>query len=98
MKYPVQQGKGNFKKTVIESFGEMREEFNKIKADILAMKGDMEIRVEEEVVKNLDGKVEKIDAILTEVILQKEVLIDKGFMTREEMNKKHVELRDRRKK
>lgn len=82
-------------KKVLQNFISLDKRLKELKKEMIGVRGSVEATIEKEVIKNLDGRAEKIDAILTEVILQKEVLIEKGLLRREDMNKKHEELRKR---
>jgi len=65
----------------------------RLHGELLKLKRDIYSLVETEVKKNFDDKIEMIDAALKESILHKEILINKGFFTREEVNQKYEELR-----
>jgi hypothetical protein len=60
-----------------------------IRKDIAALNDN----VRKEVEKQLGDKLKMIDAALTDTILQKEVLFEKGLISREEINKKYKELK-----
>jgi hypothetical protein len=49
--------------------------------------------IETQVQKSFGEKIAMIDGALTETILQKEVLISKGMITRDEINQKYAELK-----
>jgi hypothetical protein len=66
-----------------------------LKETMTTIRREMRDLVTAEVQKNIGDKIAMIDGALTETILQKEVLIEKGLMTREEINVKYKELRER---
>jgi len=57
------------------------------------MKKDMQKDVDKAVDGALAERIVRIDAALTETIIHKEILIDKGYFTRDEANAKLEELR-----
>jgi hypothetical protein len=59
----------------------------------LSVKRDMKKVIEEEVRKVVGDKIDMMEGILTEIIIQKKILQDKGLITREEINKKYEELK-----
>ena len=63
-------------------------------AEVAKLKSEMRQFVEQEVRKSLGDKIAMIEGSLRESILHKEILIDKGFFTREEVNAKYKELRE----
>ena len=54
--------------------------------------GDM---IDKKIQVHLGAKIHLIESTLKETILQKEILIEKGYMTRDEINKKYEELRNK---
>lgn len=86
MKFPVQQGKKSFKKSLLEKLMEQQEQ-------IAELRQEMRNLVEEAVEKSLGDKYHMIGSTLQDVIVQKKVFFDKGFITREEINAKYEELK-----
>ena len=87
MKSPVQQTpkKGSVKH-LLEMIVEMKEQLN-------AQRDEMRRQIEAEFVRNYGDKSTLINDALNETIIQKEILIAKGLMTREEINAKYAELK-----
>jgi fumarylacetoacetate (FAA) hydrolase family protein len=86
------QKSGGKLKALVEQVNELQEQLLKLQID---MNKEINKRVEEEVAKSFGDKIDMIDASLRESILQKEVLIDKGLMTREEINAKYADMREK---
>ena len=86
MNHPVQQGKKSFKKAVVEHLEETQEL-------VLSIKKDMNKEIEKQLNRRLGDHIKQVEGALTEVILQKKILFDKGLITREELTKKYEELK-----
>ena len=86
MKFPVQQRKGSFKKILLEKLTEQQRQ-------ILELKGLIRELVEKEVEKSLGDKYHMIISTLNDVMVQRKIFIEKGFITRDEINKKYEELK-----
>ena len=67
-------------------------EFSKL---ALSIKKDMRKQIIEEVQKEIGDKIHMIDSALKDVMVQRKVFEDKGYITKEEINKKYEELKDR---
>ena len=67
-----------------------------LQKQVLELRQEIRPMIEREVERNLGDKIAMIDGALTESILQKEVLIEKGLMTREDINGKYAELKAKR--
>jgi len=63
----------------MENLGALQNQVNKLRSEIHEL-------IRDEVVKEIGDKINLIDAALTETIIHKEVLIEKGLLTREEVN------------
>ena len=59
----------------------------------IGIRRDMRKLVIEEVAKEIGDKIKMIDGALTQTILMLRVFLDKGLITREEIDKKHKELK-----
>ena len=73
-------------------FAKLVEQVGELRKELLGLRAEMRAMVDEAVQKNIGDKIAMIDGALTESILQKEVLIDKGVMTRDEINEKYRDL------
>ena len=62
-------------------------------------KHDREVKKQiiEEVHKEIGDKIHMIESALKDVMVQRKIFVDKGFITREEINKKYEELKNRNK-
>lgn len=72
---------------------EIMEELNNLWRELGNIRRNITIEVDAKVAKSFGDKIDMIDAALRESILQKEILIAKGFMTRGEINAKYEELK-----
>jgi DNA-binding protein H-NS len=69
------------------------EQISRAQEEVIKLRQEMKSLIEAEVQKSLGDKISMIDGALTETILQKEVLIERGLMTREEINAKYASLK-----
>lgn len=81
-----QESKKSFKRVVIDNLAETQKR-------VMSIKKDMRKIIEEEVRKEIGDKIDMINGALTDVIIQKKIFIEKGFITREEIDKKYEELK-----
>lgn len=112
MKFPVQKGKNSAKmpqlvapvnaldektaKTLFENQKVVVEHLIEFSRQVLSIKKDMRKIIMEEVTKQFDDRKIMLEGLYREVLLQKKVLMDKGLITREEINKKYEELKKRK--
>ena len=83
---PVNQGKNSFKRAVLENLAETQKQ-------VISIKRDMNEEIERQLNARLGDHIKQVEGALTEVILQKKILFDKGLITREELTEKYEELR-----
>lgn len=57
---------------------------------------EMQKQIREEVEKELGDKIHMIESTLKDVMVQRKIFIDKGYITREEIDKKYEELKNRK--
>lgn len=73
------------------------EKFLKIHAEwaksTTGLKRDMRKLVVEEVTKQFGDKIDMIEGLYREVIIQKKIFQEKGYISQEEINKKYEELK-----
>lgn len=62
--------------------------------EVIGLRNEMREFIEQSVGKSFGDKIDMIDASLRESILHKELFIEKGFITRDEINQKWEELRE----
>lgn len=62
---------------------------------ILSIKKDMRKIITEEVMKEIGDKIHMINSALTDVMVQRKIFEDKGYITKEDVKKKYEELKDR---
>lgn len=88
MKTPVDRNKHpkSFKEAVLDHLKDTQK-------NVLSIKKDMRKLIIEEVRKEIGDKIDMMEGILTEIIVQKKILQEKGLITREEINKKYKELK-----
>jgi hypothetical protein len=67
----------------------------KLMQEVHSLRKEMADLVRKEVDKALGEKVAMIDGSLQEVIVQKKIFIEKGFITRQELNEKYKELKEK---
>jgi len=63
---------------------------------VISIKRDMREQVIEEVEKEIGDKIKMIDGALTQTILMLRVFMDKGLITKDEIEKKHKELKSKK--
>ena len=68
-------------------------EFNK---QVISIKKDMREIIAEEVTKQFDDKEIMLEELYKQTLLIQKVLMDKGLITREEINKKYEQLKKRK--
>lgn len=81
--------KKGWRKVLLENQEEFAKKLNR-------HKGEMKQEIAKEVERRLDDYVKRVDGALTEVILQKKILFDKGFITPEELTEKYKELMEKK--
>jgi hypothetical protein len=90
---------GNVPRTKVGSkkskYSMLLEQFEELQHEVRELRQGLGPIIEREVERNLGDKIAMIDGALTETILQKEVLIDLGIVTRDQINAKYEELRAR---
>ena len=59
----------------------------------MGLKRDMRKLVLEEVTKQLGDKIDILEGLYKEIIIQKKILQEKGYIDQEEINKKYEELK-----
>jgi regulator of replication initiation timing len=80
------------KKAIINHF--MQENIN-LRKEISDLRKDMRKMIDDAVNKEIGEKIDMINAALNETILHKEILIEKGLFTRQEINDKYTELKEK---
>lgn len=86
MKFPVQQGKKSFKRAILDQLVEQQKQIGELRSTIRDL-------IEKEVEKSMGDKYHMIQSTLNDVIVQRKIFMDKGFITREEINAKYEELK-----
>lgn len=71
----------------------LAEQIQTLRDDLTKTRQEIQTLIEVGVEKSLGDKINMINGALTESILQKEVLIDKGLITRAEINAKYAALK-----
>jgi len=77
-------------------YGMVTSLINQIKGfqtEFIKIKRDMNEEIEKQLNARLGDHIKQVEGALTEVILQKKILFDKGLITREELTGKYEELR-----
>ena len=80
---------------IIQHQNMMLMELNELRRDLNQIKNEMRANIESQIIKEIGDKIDLINQTLTETIVQKEILIENGLMTRDEINSKYAELRQR---
>lgn len=75
-------------KEILKNQEELASQISDLRAELIKLRMEMRQTIREEVIKEIGDKISMIDATLTETIIHKEILIDKGILTREEVNNK----------
>jgi predicted transcriptional regulator len=75
-----------FQRAILENQAELQKE-------ILKLRGEITELVERKVTEALGDKIHIIKSTLNEAIIHKELLIEMGVITREQVNKKYDELK-----
>lgn len=82
-------------KELQESQNHLLREFILLRQENAKLRAEMLSTVRLLVKTEIGDVIDLINGALAETILQKEVLIDKGFMTRDEMNEKYRERKEK---
>ena len=98
--------RGNKKQSIAQSkkyivipkkqFKRFLENQTKWSKETLGLRRDMRKLIVEEVARELGDKVHMIESTLKDVMMQRKIFEDKGYITKEEINKKYEELKDRK--
>lgn len=74
---------------------ELQKQLFEMRQELGAFRRDMHADITKEVIREFGQRQEMIDGILTDIVVQKECFYDKGYITRDEINKKYQELKDK---
>ena len=90
MKFPVQQSKKSFKKTVLDHLAETHK-------DVLSIKKDANKEIERRIEERLGDFVHEVQSALDGVIAMRAIFMRKGYFSQEEYNKEKAEMRKKKK-
>ncbi len=89
------EGKKDILKVLLQNQQTLMEKYIELSQEVMKLRNEMREFIEQSVCKSFGDKIQMITDTLKETVLQKEILIEKGYMTREEINKKYEELRSK---
>lgn len=78
--------KKSFKRALLDQLVEQQKQISELRVEMRKL-------VEEAVERSLGDKYHMIQSMLNDVIVQKKIFIEKGFITKDEINKKYEELK-----
>lgn len=88
-------GKKDILKILLQNQQMLMERYIELSQEVMKLRGEMREYIEQSIYKSFGDKIDMIEGSLRESILHKEIFIEKGFITREEINRKWDELKEK---
>lgn len=81
-------------RTILNNQKDLFKQLFELRKDISKVRKELKEEAVKCVEKELGDKIHMIDSTLKDVMVQRKIFIDKGYITREEVNEKYKELQE----